>query len=224
MITKNFGLICLFIGFSGMLKAQLNEKFKVTTTGSSASEMQNNSQQPISCEAAEKLVLQGCHLEAAIMFSELIEHFHFLNDTTNLDRACEGLYRTQLITKIESQYTNQLALCRSEVLTSLSEKSDWEPMFVTQPIFKSNEQWLNSATPGVAYKVSVQFDIDEWGKPNNFNFDADDKFLLRYPIIEGLSNAYYLPATKNGKAIKKSKNIVEIVFCLDRGTTCVNDN
>ena len=221
MHAKNFGLFCLFIGLSGALKAQLNERFEVTQTGPGTQDIQNNSQQPISCEAAEKLVLEGCSLEAAIMFSDLIVHYHFLKDTSNLDRACEGLYRTQFLTNIDSKYINKLTLCRPEVLDSLSEKSDWEPMFVTRPIFGANDQWLSSATPGVAYKVTVQFDIDEWGKPNNFNFDADDKFLLRYPIIERLKGLRFLPAVKDGKAVKKSKNYVEVVYCLDRGSSCI---
>ena len=70
-------------------------------------------------------------------------------------------------------------------------------------------------------KYTVQFDIDEWGKPNNFNFDADDKFLLRYPIIERLKGLRFLPAVKDRKAVKKSKNYVEVVYCLDRGSSCI---
>ena len=220
MHAKNFGLFCLIIGLSGGLKAQLNERFEVTTSPS-AFEMQNKTHQPISCEAAEKLVLDGCSLEAAIIFSDLIVHYHFLKDTSNLDKACEGLYRTQLLTHVDSKYSSKLSLCRPEIIASLSEKGDWEPMFVTRPIFESNDQWLSSATPGVAYKVTVQFDIDEWGKPYNFDFNADDKFLLRYPIIERLKNIRYLPAFQNGEAVKRSKNYIEVVYCLDRGTSCI---
>ena len=133
MHSKNFGLFCLFIGLSGALKAQLNERFEVTQTGPVTSDIQNNSQQPISCEAAEKLVLEGCSLEAAIMFSELIVHYHFLKDITHLDRACEGLYRTQLITKIDSKYTNQLALCRPEVLALFQRKAIGSPCLLLNP-------------------------------------------------------------------------------------------
>lgn len=221
MHAKNFGLFCLFIGLSGALKAQLNERFEVTQTGPGTQDIQNNSQQPISCEAAEKLVLEGCSLEAAIMFSELIVQANFLQDTTNLDRACAGLYRTQFLANVDKQYTVKLQLCRPEFLATLSSGLELEPMFITPPTFLPSQQWLQNATPGSIYKVSVQFDIDEWGMPYNFDFNADDKFLLRYPIIDQLKEARYLPAIKNGKAVKKSKNLVVVVFCLDIGTTCV---
>ena len=32
--------------------------------------------------------------------------------------------------------------------------------------------------------------------------------------------ARYLPGIQDGKPVKKSKNVVEVTFCLDRGTTC----
>lgn len=215
--------LCLLLGYACSAKAQLVNSFNVISDGKSQSAMSSDTNQVISCEAAELLVVQGCSLEAAIMYSELITQYHFLNDSANLDRACAGLFRTQYLTTIDSQYTDTLKLCHPEIIASLSNKSDWDPMFVTKPNFTPSEQWLNNATPGIAYKVSVQFDIDEWGKPNNFNFNADDKYLLRYPVIESLKKAYYLPATKDGQAIKKSKNIVEVVFCLDRGSTCINN-
>jgi hypothetical protein len=210
------------IGFSCPLKAQLIDSFNVVADGKSQSETNSYNYQVISCEAAELLVAQGCILEAAIMYSELIVQYHFVNDAANLDKACRGLFRTQFMTAVDSQYTEKLKLCRPEIIASLPSKRDWEPMFITPPIFKPNDEWLNSATPGVAYKVSVQFDIDEWGNPYNFDFNADDKFLLRYPVIDSLKKARYVPAVKNGKAVKKSKNLVEVVFCLDIGTTCVN--
>ena len=223
MYAKQFGAICLLVGLSCPLKAQLIDSFVVINKGNKLAKIKDTTQQEITCADADLLMSQGSGLEAAILYSELIVQYHFLSDTAKLDRACAGLYRTQLLARIDSQYTDKLKLCRAETINALSANSDWEPMFISQPVFKPNEQWINTAKPGVIYKVTVQFDIDEFGNPSNFDFNADDKFLLRYPAIEGLKNASYLPAVKNGKAVKKSKNLVEVVFCLDRGTTCANN-
>lgn len=219
-----WAFMVLLIGFSSPLKAQLSERFVVISKDGKPAETKNKTDQPLSYEDAELLVSSGSGQEAAVIFSELIVQYHFLKDSIGLDRACTGLYRTQLLNSIDSKYADKLKLCRPEVLSSLSGKTDWEPMFITPPIFKADENWENYAKPGTIYKVTVQFDIDEYGNPDNFNFNADDKMYLKYPVIENLKQARYLPAVKDGKAIKKPKNIVEVTFCLDRGSSCAHDN
>lgn len=218
------GLWALLIGFCMPLKAQLSESFRVNSTSSKPANIEANSDQALSCNAADLLMALGCYREAADMYNSLIDQFKLQHDTVNLDRACTGLYRAQLLSNSAAKYTDSLAKCRPEIIDPLIGKVDWEPMFITAPVFEPDVNWLNSATPGALYKVTVQFDIDEYGNPDNFNFNADDKMYLKYPVIENLKKARYLPAVKNGKAIKKPKNIVEVIFCLDRGSSCANEN
>lgn len=222
MSLRHCVFIVLLVWLSSPVKAQLIDSYTVIGDGTTLSAASSISNSSISCQAAEQLAAQGCGLEAAIMFSELIVQANFLQDTTNLDRACAGLYRTQFLAKVDKQYIEKLQLCRPAFLATLNTGHELEPMFITPPTFLPSQQWLQNATPGTIYKVSVLFDIDEFGNSSNFDFDADDKFLLRYPIIDRLKEARYLPAVKNGKAVKKSKNLVEVVFCLDIGKTCVN--
>jgi hypothetical protein len=222
--AKYLVLWVLLIGFCTPLKAQLSESFRVNSSPSKQANIEASSNQAISCNAADLLMALGCYREAADMYSTLIDQFKLQNDTVNLDRACTGLYRAQLLSNSSAKYTESLAKCRPEIIDPLMGEVDWEPMFITVPAFEPDVSWLNSATPGAIYKVTVQFDIDEYGNPDNFDFNADDKMYLKYPVIDDLKKARYLPAVKNGKAVKKTKNIVEVTFCLDRGSSCGNEN
>jgi hypothetical protein len=169
------------------------------------------------------LLLQGCFAEAAAAYNVQLEKFIQEGNQAGIDRACSGLYRAQLLAKSTGLYADSLAGCRPEIIDPLLGKADGEPMFITHPVFEPAPQWLDSAVPGVNYKVTAQFDIDEFGRADNFNFNADDKSLLRYPVFQALKNARYLPGVQEGKPVKKSKNVVEVIFCLDRGTTCVGN-
>lgn len=223
MTTRHWTLLILLCGFCNPLFAQLSENFVVISPATKPAATNDNSNQSISCNAADLLMAMGCYREAADMYSRLIEQFELQHDTANLDRACTGLYRAQLLLNSTSKYVVQLAKCRPELIDPFIGKTEWEPMFVTRPIFEPDLTWLNAASPGEFYKVTVQFDIDEYGNADNFDFDADDKMYLRYPVIDGLKKSHFLPAIKDGKAVKKSKNIVEVVFCLDRGSSCAHD-
>lgn len=81
------------------------------------------------------------------------------------DRACAGLYRAQLLSKSTGLYADSLTKCRPEIIDPQLGKADGEPMFITHPAFEPDPQWLDSATPGVNYKVTVLFDINSyWGR------------------------------------------------------------
>jgi|GWRWMinimDraft_5_1066013.scaffolds.fasta_scaffold07585_2 hypothetical protein len=224
MAIRHWSLLILLSGFCNPLYAQLSENFVVISPAPETKTGSADSNQAISCNAADLLMAMGCYREAADMYSLLIEQFKLLNDTANLDRACTGLYRAQLSLKTTSKYKDQIAKCRPELIDPFVGKKEWDPMFITQPEFIPDVTWLNTATPGEIYKVTVQFDIDEYGNAYNFDFDADDEMYLRYPVIDSLKKTRFLPAIKNGKAINKPKNIVEVVFCLDRGSSCAQDN
>jgi hypothetical protein len=224
MNAKYIGFLMLLIGFCGPLKAQLSESFRVHSSTGQPTNIEANSNQAISCNAADLLMELSCYREAADMYSKLIDQFKMQDDTVNLDRACTGLYRAKLLANSSAKYTESLAKCRPEIIDSLIGKVNLDPMFINAPTFEPDISWLNSAKPGAIYKVTVQFDIDEYGNADNFDFNANDKFLLSYPIIEKLKNTRYLPAIENGKAVKKSKNMVEVIFCLDRGYSCDKEN
>ena len=81
---------------------------------------------------------------------------------------------------------------------------------------------MNSAVPGNVYKVFVEFDIDEFGKADNFVFESNVGYFLKFPVLDALKKANYLPAMQDGKPVKRSKNVVEVTFCLDRQTSCGN--
>ncbi len=213
----------LFVGFSGAAPAQLAESFKVISVPGQPASVGNSVYVAEQCTEADLLMTQGCYSEAAAAYSRLIDQFTLENNQAGLDRACSGLYRAQLLAKTTGLYADSLAKCRPETIDPLLGKADGEPMFITRPVFKPDPQWLDSAVPGVNYKVTAQFDIDEFGRADNFNFNADDKNLLRYPVFQALKNARYLPGVQEGKPVKKSKNVVEVIFCLDRGTTCVGN-
>ena len=93
-------------------------------------------------------------------------------------------------------------------------------MFLTNPAFSPPTSWVNTAEPGVAYKVQVHFDIDEKGRAKNFSFPLSEGHYLQFPVITALRDARYLPAIKNQVPVKTSNNMVQIVFCLERGKTC----
>ena len=213
-------LIVLLPAFSGALQAQLAERFTVISSPGQAPVTENEAYLSEQCAPADLLLFQGCFGEAAAAYNVQLEKFIKEGNQAGIDRACTGLFRAQQLSKTTGLYADSLAKCRPEIIDPLLGKADGEPMFITHPAFEPDPQWLDSATPGVNYKVTVLFDIDEFGRADNFDFNADDKTLLRYPVFQSLKNARYLPGVQEGKPVKKSKNVVEVIFCLDRGTTC----
>jgi hypothetical protein len=223
MTLRRWILIFLLPAFSGAAQAQLAESFKVVSVPGQATLSDNEAYLSEQCAPADLLMFQGCFGEAAAAYNVQLEKFIKEGNQAGIDRACKGLYRAQLLSKTTGLYADSLAKCRPEIIDPLLGKADSEPMFITHPVFEPDPQWLDSAIPGVNYKVTVQFDIDEFGRADNFDFNADDKNLLRYPVFQSLKNARYLPGVEGGKPVKKSKNVVEVIFCLDRGSTCVGN-
>jgi hypothetical protein len=223
MTLRRWILILLLPAFSGVAQAQLAESFKVVSVPGQESHSDNEAYLSEQCAPADLLMFQGCIGEAAAAYNVQLEKFIKEGNQAGIDRACTGLYRAQLLSKTTGLYADSLAKCRPEIIDPLLGKADSEPMFITHPVFEPDPQWLDSAIPGVNYKVTVQFDIDEFGRADNFDFNADDKNLLRYPVFQSLKNARYLPGVEGGKPVKKSKNVVEVIFCLDRGSTCVGN-
>jgi hypothetical protein len=216
-------LILLPLAFSGALQAQLAERFTVISSPGRTPATENEAYLSEQCAPADLLMFQGCFGEAAAAYNAQLEKFIKEGNQAGIDRTCTGLYRAQQLSKTTGLYADSLAKCRPEIIDPLLGKADGEPMFITHPVFEPDPQWLGSATPGVNYKVTVLFDIDEFGRADNFDFNADDKALLRYPVFQSLKNARFLPGVQEGKPVKKSKNVVEVIFCLDRGTTCVGN-
>lgn len=220
MKTMRHLLICLLL-CAGVAQAQLAESFTVVSGPGQPTRAGNSATVAEQCTEADLLMTQGCFSEAAAAYSRLIDQFSLENNQAGLDRACAGLYRARLLAKSTGLHADSLAKCRPEVIDPLLGKSDGEPLFITHPVFEPDPKWLESAVPGLGYKVTVQFDIDEFGRPGNFDdLNADDKNLLKYPVFQALKNARYLPGVQDGKPVKKSKNVVEVTFCVDRGTTC----
>lgn len=220
MKARHCLVLCLLPGLTGAVQAQLAENFTVTSVPGQPARTDDSATVAEQCTPADLLMTQGCYSEAAAAYSRLIDQFALEKNQAGLDRACAGLYRAQLLAKTSGLYDDQMAKCRPDIIDPLLGKTDGEPMFITHPVFTPDPAWQESAVPGLDYKVTVRFDIDEFGRPENFDFNADDKNFLRYPVLQGLKNARYLPGIQDGKPVKKSKNVVEVIFCLDRGSTC----
>lgn len=202
--------------------AQMKESIDVRISTDQKINNENEQYIASACAEAELLMWQGCFGEAAAAFSDQVLRFSAEENQAGLDRACAGLFRAQFLSKQAGLHDETLSLCRSEIVDPLLSKAELEPMFVTKPVFKPSENWLYSAVPGNPYKVSVEFDIDEFGKADNFVFDANIGYFLKFPVLDALKKANYLPAMQDGKPVKRSKNVVEVTFCLDRQTSCGN--
>jgi hypothetical protein len=211
--------LCLLL-FSATGQAQMAERIQIISTPDNPDTAEQQASVNEQCAAADLLMLQGCFSEAAAAFHVQLEKFLLAGNQAGIDRACAGLYRARLLAKTPALYAATLAKCRPEIIDPLLGKADGEPMLITHPVITPDPQWLESAVPGVNYTVTTRFDIDEFGRPGNFDFNADDTLLLRSPVLRSLKNARYLPGVREGAPVKKSKNVVEVVFCLDRGSTC----
>ncbi len=171
-------------------------------------------------ENPELLLSLGKYHEAADAYGNQIDQYHAESNQKGLDMACSGLIRALYLSHAIDSNSNRFALCRKEITDPLLSRADREPMFITYPAFNPPVGWLKTAEPGFPYKVSVEFEIDEFGKAHNFVFDANESYYLKFPVIDALKNSRYLPAMQDGKPIKRSKNVVEVTFCLDRDVNC----
>ena len=200
--------------------AQLNESIQIRIPAEPGIAPGNDDSIAAACAEAELLLMQGCYGEAAAAFSTQIRRFSIENNQAGLDRACAGLFRARLLSGQTSLYNEALSLCRPEIVDPLLQQPYLEPMFITHPAIAPPADWLKNAKPGFPYTVSVEFDIDEFGKADNFVFDAKQSYYLRFPVLDALKNTRYLPAMQDGKPVKRSKNVVEVTFCLQREADC----
>jgi hypothetical protein len=200
--------------------AQMKESIDVRIPSAQKSDSDNARYIASACAEAELLLMQGCFGEAAAAFSSQIRRFSAEQNPAGLDRACAGLFRAQFLARQTGLHDEALSLCRPEIVDPLLSKAELEPMFVSKPVFTPPEGWMDTAIPGNAYTIAVEFDIDEFGKADNFVFDAKQSYYLKFPVLDALKNARYLPAMQDGKPVKRSKNVVEVTFCLERGGDC----
>lgn len=199
---------------------QMKESIDIRISTDQKAEIDNDQHIANACAEAELLLMQGCFSEAASAFSTQIRRFSSEDNQAGLDRACSGLFRAQMLAGQMALHADALSLCRPDVVDPLLRKADMQPMFITYPAIDPPADWLNSAEPGFPYRVSVEFDIDEYGRADNFAFDAKQSYYLRFPVLDALKKTRYLPAMQDGKPVKRSKNVVEVTFCLQRETDC----
>ena len=202
--------------------AQMKESIDIRISTVQKAEIDNDQLIANACAEAELLLMQGCFAEAANAFGTQIRRFSAEQNQAGLDRACAGLFRAQMLAGQTEIHDDALSLCRPEVVDPLLRKADMQPMFITYPAIDPPADWLNSAEPGFPYRVSVEFDIDEYGRAENFTFDAKQSYYLKFPVLDALKKTRYLPAMQDGKPVKRSKNVVEVTFCLQREADCVD--
>lgn len=199
---------------------QMKESIDIRISTVQKAEIDNDQLIANACAEAELLLMQGCFAEAANAFGTQIRRFSAEQNQAGLDRACAGLFRAQMLAGQTEIHDDALSLCRPEVVDPLLRKADMQPMFITYPAIDPPADWLNSAEPGFPYRVSVEFDIDEYGRAENFTFDAKQSYYLKFPVLDALKKTRYLPAMQDGKPVKRSKNVVEVTFCLQREADC----
>ncbi len=214
--------IVLLLMFCCPVMAQLHDRFEVVSSRNigKPTRLTPAIDRKDQIENPELLLSLGKYHEAADAYGNQIDRFHAESNQQGLDMACSGLIRALYLSHAIDSDPNRIALCRNEITDPLLSKADREPMFITYPAFDPPVGWLKTAEPGFPYKVSVEFDIDASGKAQNFVFDANESYYLKFPVIDALKKSRYLPAMQDGKPVKRSKNVVEVTFCLDRGVNC----
>jgi hypothetical protein len=205
--------------------AQLKDSFEVVSARTSLpSPIENDSANAVKRANPELLIAERRYREAASVYRAQIRRYHDLNDMKPLDQACQGLYRVLHLSAALDANPDAFELCRSEELDKLFARTDREPMFLTNPIFQTPISWVNTADPGRLYNVQVRFDISETGRAENFDFVQREGYYLSYPVLSALKQSKYLPAVKDGKPVRRSKNFIQVTFCLERGTRCEEDS
>jgi hypothetical protein len=201
--------------------AQLKDSFEVISARISIPSPIENGTVSAEKEAnPEYLVSDRRFGEAAAVYRAQIRRYHDDNDLKRLDGACQGLFRTLTLSRSLDANPDAFELCRSEELDMLFARADRDPMFLSYPVFDPPSSWVNTADQGKVYTVQVHFDISETGRAENFNFVQREGYYLSYPVLSALKKSKYLPAVKDGKPVRRSKNFIQVTFCLDRGKRC----
>ncbi|WP_395771301.1 energy transducer TonB [Arenimonas sp.] len=214
-VTLALSAVCL------SAEAQLKDRFEVVSGRTSTpSPIENGSVAAESRANPEILIAERRYREAAGIYRAQIRQYHDLNDMKPLDQACQGLYRALLLSDALDANPDAFELCRSEELDKLFARADREPMFLTNPIFQTPISWVKTADPGRTYNVQIRFDINETGRAENFDFIRHEGYYLSYPVLSALKQSKYLPAVKDGKPVRRSGNLIQVTFCLERGVRC----
>ncbi len=224
MNAKHLAWAVLLLGFSAPSGAQLSDSFEVISARTSLPPViQNDASDIALSKNPEVLITQRRYKEAAAHYSRQISDSHLSGDGKKLEAGCYGLFRALTLSNKLDDYPDAFNECQPDTVDLLFGKIDRPPMFLTNPQFSPPTSWLNTADPGVVYKVQVNFDIDENGRAKNFSFPMSEGYYLQFPVISALRDARYLPAIQNKMPVKSSRNVVQVVFCLERGKTCNTD-
>ncbi len=220
MNAKHFVWILLSLSVCAPLYAQLSDSFEVISARTSLpSAIQNDAEDIALSQYPEVLISQRRYNEAASLYRSQIHSSGLAGDNKKREQACIGLYRAMSLSK-KSIRADAFSECSPSTTEQLFGNIDRPAMFLNNPEFSAPIGWLNTAEPGVVYKVKVNFDIDEKGKAKNFSFPLSEGYYLQFPVISALRNTRYLPAIKNQKPVKSSGNVVQVLFCMERGQSC----
>jgi hypothetical protein len=221
MKAWHYGTVLLLLGFSSPLPAQLAERFEVVSARTSLPpQIKNDANDRALASEPEILISQRRFKEAATIYAKRVVAGKSSGDSVLLDRSCVGLFRTVALMKAFDRYGDSFRDCRPQIIDSLSGKVDRPAMLLTNPVFLPSSGWINTADPGVNYRLQVTFDIDENGKAGNFDFPVSEGYYLRYSVISALKETRFLPAMKNREQTASADNVVDVVFCLERGSVC----
>jgi hypothetical protein len=213
--------------FSGLLvicaplQAQLKDSFEVVSARTSLPSPIRNSTAIAAQQAApELLISQKRYAEAIQAYRNRILQWRSSGDQAVLEQACTGLFRAQTLSLKSKPQESEYAACPAATMARLFGRVDRDPEFITYPVFEPSQGWLNIADPGVIYRVSVRFQIDENGRAGKFSFPVSEGYYLQTPVIQALKRARFLPAIKNGSRVASTENQIDISFCLERGVRC----
>ena len=221
MKVRHYGSAFLLLVFSVPLAAQLTESFQVVSARTSLPpQIKNDAGDRALAREPEILISQRRFKEAAAIYASRINDSKSSGDSALLDRSCIGLFRAVSLMKALDRYEDAFQDCRPDTIGTLSGRVDRPALLLTNPVFSPSSGWINTADPGVNYRLQVNFDIDEHGRAGNFAFPVSEGYYLQYSVISALKETRFLPAMKDQKPIASSKNVVDVVFCLERGSTC----
>ena len=203
------------------VEAQLKDRFEVVSARTSLpSSIENSTAVALKRVNPELLIAERRYREASAVYTTQIQRAHDQNDMKQLNQACMGLFRTLSLSKSLDSNPDAFSLCRSEELDALFAHVNRNPMFLTYPVFEPSLSWINTADPGRTYNVQVRFDINEYGRAENFDFLQHEGYYLSYPVLSALKQSKYLPAVKDGKPVRSTNNFIQVTFCLERGVRC----
>jgi hypothetical protein len=220
MKAKPVGLFGLLV-LCAPLQAQLKDSFEVVSARTSLPSPTRNSTAIAAQQAApELLISQKRYAEAIQAYRSRISLWRNGNNQAGLEQACTGLFRAQTLSLKSKPRESDYADCPAATMARLFGRIDRAPEYITYPVFEPPQGWLNIADPGVIYRVSVRFQIDENGRAGKFTFPVSEGYYLQTPVIRALQQARFLPAIRNGIRAASTENQIDISFCLQRGVPC----